>query len=214
MPSSWRAIPARWLPDCARSMAVGQNGPMVALSGLPSRGQNDSASIDRFPWMQRLPMLITRRTFAIGALSLAGATLLRPALAQGASPAISVKKDPWCGCCTGWTRHLEQAGFAVGVEEIEEMEAVKDNLGVPAELRSCHTATIDGYVIEGHVPAEAIFALLDQRPQIRGLAVPGMPIGSPGMESPAGSDPDEYDVMAFDGSGDFVFMRFAGHQRV
>ena len=159
-------------------------------------------------------MLITRRTFAIGALSLAGATLLRPALAQGASPAISVKKDPWCGCCTGWTRHLEQAGFAVDVEEIEEMEAVKDNLGVPAELRSCHTATIDGYVIEGNVPAEAIFALLDQRPQVTGLAVPGMPIGSPGMEGPEGSELEPYDVMAFDGSSDFVFMRFVGNQRV
>ncbi|QYO78371.1 DUF411 domain-containing protein [Devosia salina] len=159
-------------------------------------------------------MPISRRIFTIGALSLAGATLMGPALARGAGPVISIKKDPWCGCCTGWARHLEQAGFAIDVEEIEEMETVKDNLGVPTELRSCHTATIDGYVLEGHVPAEAVVALLDQRPQIRGLAVPGMPIGSPGMEGPAGSAPDEYDVMAFDVSGDFVFMRFAGHQRV
>ncbi|WP_297112239.1 DUF411 domain-containing protein [uncultured Devosia sp.] len=159
-------------------------------------------------------MLISRRIFAIGALSLAGATLMTPALAQAAAPVISIKKDPWCGCCTGWARHLEQAGFAIDVEEIEEMETVKDNLGVPTELRSCHTATIDGYVIEGHVPAEAVIALLDKRPQIQGLAVPGMPLGSPGMEGPAGRDPDEYNVMAFDGSGDFVFMRFAGHQRV
>jgi hypothetical protein len=187
---------------------------MVALSGLPSRGQNDSASIHRFPWMERLPMLITRRIFAIGAVSLAGATLLRPALAQDASPAISIKKDPWCGCCTGWARHLEQAGFAVDVEEIEEMEAVKDNLGVPAELRSCHTATIEGYVIEGHVPAEAIFALLDQRPPVTGLSVPGMPIGSPGMEGPTGSEPEQYDVVAFDSASDFVFMRFMGRERV
>lgn len=159
-------------------------------------------------------MLITRRTFAIGAVSLAGATLLGPALAQDASPAISIKKDPWCGCCTGWARYLEQAGFVVDMEEIEEMEAVKDNLGVPAELRSCHTATIDGYVIEGHVPTEAIFALLDQRPRVTGLAVPGMPIGSPGMEGPAGSEPDQYAVVAFDGSSDYVFMRFLGRERV
>ncbi len=159
-------------------------------------------------------MLITRRNFAAGILGLAGVTLMGPALARGAGPVISIKKDPWCGCCTGWAHHLEQAGFAIDVEEIEEMEAVKGNLGVPTQLRSCHTATVDGYVVEGHVPAQAIEALLDQRPQIRGLAVPGMPIGSPGMEGPAGSDPDEYDVMAFDDSGDFVFMRFAGHQRV
>lgn len=159
-------------------------------------------------------MLITRRTFAVGTLSLLGGAAAMPALAQAVAPVISIKKDPWCGCCTGWARHFEKAGFAIDVEEIEEMETVKDTLGVPTELRSCHTATIDGYVIEGHVPAEAVVALLDQRPPIRGLAVPGMPIGSPGMEGPAGSDPDEYDVMAFDGSGDFVFMRFAGHQRV
>ena len=159
-------------------------------------------------------MLITRRTFAIGALSLAGANMLWPAQAQDASPIISIRKDPWCGCCTGWARHLEQAGFTVDVEEIEEMGAVKDKLGVPTELRSCHTATIDRYVIEGHVPAEAIVALLDQSPQISGLAVAGMPIGSPGMGGPAGSDLDPYDVMAFDGSGEFVFMRFVGNQRV
>jgi hypothetical protein len=194
--------------------AVGQSGLMVALSGLPSRGQNDSASFDWFSWIQRLPMLITRRTFAIGAVSLAGANLLGPALAQEESPAISIKKDPWCGCCTGWARHLEQAGFAVDVEEIEEMEAVKDNLGVPAELRSCHTATIEGYVVEGHVPAEAILALLEERPQISGLAVAGMPIGSPGMEGPGGGTLDAYDVVAFDGQGDYVYMRFIGPDRV
>lgn len=141
MPSSWQAILARWPPDCARSMVAGQSGPMVALSGLPSRGQNDRSSIDRFPWMQRLPMLITRRTFAICAVSLAGATLLGPALAQAqdASLAISIKKDPWCGCCTGWARHLGQAGFAVHVEEIEDMEAVKDDLRSPQP--SCVHAT-------------------------------------------------------------------------
>lgn len=159
-------------------------------------------------------MLITRRTFAIGALGIAGSGLVIPVLAQSAAPEISIKKDPWCGCCTAWALHLQQAGFVVAVEEIEEMEAVKDNLGVPAKLRSCHTATIDDYVIEGHVPAEAIIALLDQRPQIRGLAVAGMPIGSPGMEGPAGTDPEVYDVMAFDGAGDAPFMRFAGPKRL
>jgi len=158
-------------------------------------------------------MQITRRTFAIGALSFAGSALVGPALAQDASQIISIKKDPWCGCCTGWARHLEQAGFAVDVEEIEAMEAVKDNLGIPAELRSCHTATIDGYVVEGHVPAEAIFALLEERPQLTGLAVAGMPIGSPGMEGPEGGTLDGYDVVAFGGLGDYVYMRFVGRNR-
>mgnify|MGYP005822751869 CR=1 FL=1 len=159
-------------------------------------------------------MLITRRALALGALNFSAVLLTRPVLSQNLGQRILIKKDPWCGCCTGWARHLEQAGFIVDIEDVEEMEAVKDGLGVPTKLRSCHTATIDGYVIEGHVPAEAIVALLDQRPQIRGLAVAGMPIGSPGMGGPAGSELDPYDVMAFDGPGEFVFMQFVGNERV
>ncbi|MNL60411.1 hypothetical protein D3C87_1842170 [compost metagenome] len=94
------------------------------------------------------------------------------------------------------------------------MEAVKDTLMVPDALRSCHTATVDDYVIEGHVPAEALVALLEQRPPITGLAVPGMPMGSPGMEGPPGSSPETFDVVAFGGQSDAVFMRFAGQTRL
>lgn len=159
-------------------------------------------------------MLISRRKLLMGALTLAGGTALigRP-FAQETAPVIAVKKDPWCGCCTGWALHLEQAGFSVDVENIEEMEKVKDALSVPADLRSCHTATVDGYVIEGHVPAEAITALLEDRPKITGLAVPGMPLGSPGMEGPDESSYETYEVLAFDGERREVFMRFVGQSR-
>lgn len=159
-------------------------------------------------------MLFTRRIFLVGTLGVAGSALIGSANAQAGLPKITIQKDPWCGCCTGWARHLALAGFPVEVIEIEEMEAVKDSLLVPGDLRSCHTATVGGYVIEGHVPAEAVIALLEQRPQIRGLAVPGMPSGSPGMDGPEGSSPEVYDVVAFDDRGNAVFMRFAGLKRV
>ncbi|MBE0580236.1 DUF411 domain-containing protein [Devosia sp.] len=156
----------------------------------------------------------TRRTVLIAALNLTGGALIGPAFAQTALPNITIRKDPWCGCCSGWARHLEMAGFTIEIEEIEEMEAVKDTLMVPDALRSCHTATVDDYVIEGHVPAEALVALLEQRPPITGLAVPGMPMGSPGMEGPPGSSPETFDVVAFGGQSDAVFMRFAGQTRL
>lgn len=159
-------------------------------------------------------MHVSRRTVLIATLTLAGATLAGPTFARTRLPIIAIKKDPWCGCCTGWARHLETAGFTIEIEEIEEMEAVKDTLMVPDALRSCHTATVDDYVIEGHVPAEAIVALLEQRPPIIGLAVPGMPIGSPGMDAPPGSSPETFDVVAFGGQSQSVFMRFSGQTRL
>lgn len=109
---------------------------------------------------------------------------------------VTVYKSPTCGCCTLWAEHLAEAGFEVREVERAEMIPVKKELGVPLELASCHTAVVGGYVLEGHVPAEDVARLLTERPAVEGLAVPGMPMGSPGMEGPR---KDEYRVITFGG---------------
>lgn len=114
------------------------------------------------------------------ALLLAPLALL--ACAEAMATTIEVTKSPYCGCCTHWVEHLRANGFTVHVIETEDLEPVAQSLGVPAALRSCHTATVEGYAIEGHVPAADIRRLLEERPRAAGLAVPGMPVGSPGME--------------------------------
>jgi hypothetical protein len=112
---------------------------------------------------------------------------------------IDVYKDPTCGCCVNWVAHLRKNGFAVHSADVADINAVKAKYNVPAALRSCHTAVVNGYVIEGHVPAADVKRLLTSRPaDVVGLAVPGMPVGSPGME---GSKPQAYHVLAFDKSG-------------
>jgi len=123
----------------------------------------------------------------------------------GAAPGPSVLevwKSPTCGCCKDWIRHLESSGFQVKVRDTGN-SAPRARLGIPMRLGSCHTAQVEGYAIEGHVPAREIRRLLGERPSALGLAVPGMPIGSPGMDGPAyGSRADPYDVLlvAKDGS--------------
>jgi hypothetical protein len=124
---------------------------------------------------------------------------------------MRVHKDPNCGCCGGWIDHLRAAGFAVTAIDTDRMSAVKARLGVPAELASCHTAELGDYVIEGHVPAAAIDRLLAERPRAKGLAAPGMPIGSPGME---GGEPEIYDVMLFGPDGSRSFGRYKGARAV
>ena len=119
--------------------------------------------------------------------------------AQAPTP-IAVVRDPGCGCCMNWVAHLEKAGFKATVAESSDMDGVKDARGVPAQARSCHTATVGGYVIEGHVPAADVRRLLAERPAIAGLAVAGMPAGSPGMEVP-GVAVQPFDVLAFDKAG-------------
>lgn len=113
-------------------------------------------------------------------------------------PKVSVYKDPTCGCCANWVAHLRAHGFDTTATDAQDLAAVKSKYRVPASLRSCHTALVDGYVIEGHVPAGDIQRLLKDRPKVVGLAVPGMPIGSPGME---GVNGQQYDVLAFDAAG-------------
>jgi hypothetical protein len=115
-----------------------------------------------------------------------------------ASDTLVVYKSPTCGCCTNWVEHMKQNGFAVITHDTDDLEPIKRQHGVPAGRISCHTATVRGYTIEGHVPADLIRRMLDEKSPFRGLAVPGMPIGSPGME---GLIKQSYEVFSFDDQG-------------
>lgn len=121
---------------------------------------------------------------------------------------MTVYKSPYCGCCKHWITHMKDNGFKLKVIDQENMYPIKQKLGIQPGLSSCHTAEIDGYVIEGHVPAADVKKLLTERPEVHGLAVPGMPVGSPGMEDPSGKRVDPYDVVAFTRDGKrYVFSK-------
>jgi hypothetical protein len=141
-----------------------------------------------------------------GALALAfgaGAALLTPfAVAQEARHAMHVRRDPGCGCCLAWVEIMRRSGrFTLTVTNETNMSAVKQSLGVPLDLASCHTATVAGFAIEGHVPLDDIVRLIETRPaDVRGIAVPGMPVGSPGMEQ-SGIGREAFAVIAFSGDG-------------
>ncbi len=125
------------------------------------------------------------------------------AATQGHLPLIRVHKSPSCGCCGVWVDHVRAAGFPVEVHDTDDMETVKDRLGVPGPMMSCHTAEVDGYFVEGHVPAGDIKRLIAEKPKARGIAVPGMPLGSPGMEMPDGrTQPYEVALVGGDGSSE------------
>jgi hypothetical protein len=153
-------------------------------------------------------MLRFSRRSMIAILAAAG---LQPIQARAGATLMIVNKDPNCGCCAGWVDHIKAAGYEVQVNDLASLNQVKARLGVPGALASCHTAEIDGYVIEGHVPATAVKKLLSERPAARGLAVPGMPVGSPGMEVP-GTPDDPYDVILFGAGQQRVYARFKGAQ--
>jgi hypothetical protein len=140
---------------------------------------------------------LARREFLCAASALAFATSAR---AAPPTLAIKVYKDPDCGCCTAWADRLKAEGFAVVAEARDDMETIKFKLGVPNDLASCHTGVIDGYVIEGHVPPADIKRLVAERKTAKGLAVPGMPANSPGMEM-AGEPKDPYTVWLFRDDG-------------
>ncbi len=113
---------------------------------------------------------------------------------------MTVYKEPTCGCCTKWVEHLEEHGIRVDARDVADVWPIKAQLGVPEHLGTCHTAVVNGYVVEGHVPADIIKRMLREKPQIAGIAVPGMPMGSPGMEGD-GSRKDRYDVIAIGRDG-------------
>jgi hypothetical protein len=153
---------------------------------------------------------LTRRSVS---LALAAFAVVAARRTAAAGPRMTVNKDPNCGCCSGWVKHVRSAGFDTTVNELSDLAPLKSRLSIPAALSSCHTAQVDGYVIEGHVPASAIRRLLSERPQAAGLAVPGMPVGSPGMEVP-GSPDETYDVILFGPSGQKVYARYKGTQEL
>ncbi len=156
-------------------------------------------------------------SFAIAGLVLAGCTAAKEtdlAATENVSSApatlvseITVFRSPTCSCCGQWIAHAEAAGFQVNDEITEDMSAIKQQYGVPDSLTSCHTTVVGDYVIEGHVPAEDIQRLLAEKPDIAGIAVPGMPVGSPGMES--GDYVEPYTVFSFTESGETA--AFAEH---
>ena len=131
-----------------------------------------------------------------------------PAIAAAAKPVIEVYKSPTCGCCQAWADHLKENGFTVKVNNVPDTATYRQKFGIPAELGSCHTAKVGAYAIEGHVPASDIKRLLDSRAKARGLAVPEMPHGSPGMETGRN---DSYDVLLIGPDGRTkVFKHYAG----
>jgi hypothetical protein len=138
-----------------------------------------------------------RTPIGLAALALAIALTSGGVDAQKPVP-IQVFKDATCGCCSIWIEHLRRSGFAATSENVTNITALKDKHGVPPQARSCHTALVGGYVVEGHVPAAEIHRLLKEKPRVAGLAVAGMPIGSPGMEGP---NARPYDVLTFDKTG-------------
>jgi hypothetical protein len=142
-------------------------------------------------------------TFRIGlvAIALSFAALMHAQTAPAPRPVLTVYKSPTCGCCSKWVDHMKGNGFDVKTMDVGDIDAVKRTYGVPPALGSCHTALVGGYVVEGHVPAETVTRMVRERPAIAGIAVPGMPAGSPGMEVPGRSDP--YSVMSFDKAGQY-----------
>lgn len=136
-----------------------------------------------------------RRLFIQAAI---GASVAMPLLAMAAAPVIEIFKTESCGCCGAWVEHLKANGFATRVVNVDNPSDYRERGGIPNELGSCHTGMVQGYAIEGHVPASDIKRLLATKPKARGLAVPGMPLGSPGMEGPR---KDPFDVLLVDAKG-------------
>jgi hypothetical protein len=147
-----------------------------------------------------------RRSFIVAAgaavVTSLGARALFAQQGQQALPAMTVYKSASCGCCVEWVKHVRANGFTVREVNTEDLGGVKREMGIPPRLASCHTVVVGSYVVEGHVPADDVKRLLRDRPAgVRGLAVPGMPIGSPGMEQGPPSQYERYDVIAFTAAG-------------
>jgi hypothetical protein len=167
----------------------------VSLSANRSQlARRVSAIIQRYP-LSRGRIIMKNILF----LTLLSVLMWTPAWSDEPTE-ITVYKTPTCGCCGKWIAHLEDNGFNVVTREMNDLTAIKTENGIPRNLASCHTGIVDGYVVEGHIPADVIRRLLKERPDIKGIAVPGMPAGSPGMEVASGVV-QPYSVMTFDENG-------------
>ncbi len=155
-------------------------------------------------------LVLLSSLWLLGGCNGAGQTVSVDPAPKAALHEMVVYKSPTCGCCGKWVEHMRDHGFAVEVVEAQDVAPHKARLGVPEHLGSCHTATVDGYVIEGHVPAADVHRLLVERPAAKGLAVPGMPVGSPGMEM--GARRDAYSVWLFSDSAQPREFSRHGHQ--
>ena len=149
------------------------------------------------------------RSVGLGA-AIASMLALVPTIEVSAQNAkrIEVWKDPFCGCCAKWIDQMKAAGFEISVHDTQSLRAIKKKHGIPPRLQSCHTAKVGGYVVEGHVPIADVQRLLKQKPNVIGISVPGMPLGSPGMEVSSG-EKEPYEVLTFDKEG--ATSTFAKH---
>lgn len=138
-------------------------------------------------------------TLTLAAVAAVGTAVVAQRPAQAKGPEVTVYKSPTCGCCGKWIDHMKAAGFQTKVVDMDDLTEIKQASGVPMRLRTCHTAVVANYVIEGHVPADLIRKMLAEKPAAAGIAVPGMPAGSPGME--VAGQKDAYDVLLFDKAG-------------
>ena len=149
--------------------------------------------------MRAFRMIVAALLLAASAAGFAATPNTSP-VESTALPLVTVHKSPYCGCCVKWIEHMQAAGFEVKVVDTDDMTPVKQRVGVPPGKGSCHTAEVDGYFVEGHVPADDVKRMLAEKPQARGIVVPGMPMGSPGMEMPDGHV-QAYDVQLIDKDG-------------
>ena len=194
--------------------------PMARAAGASPRRGSSSRQ-----WQQRLGMAAALLLLGAGAcaptsddsapatdrndpVAAASSSQAAERAPSGDTLTVTVYKTPTCGCCRAWVDHLRAQGFRVETVDRDDLTMVKAANGVPGQLQSCHTATVGGYVVEGHVPAGDIRRLLAHGPPVAGLAVPGMPVGSPGMEVP-GTPAERYDVVSFDRAG--AIRAFASH---
>ena len=141
--------------------------------------------------------LVARRATAQQGTPGSAARPVAKAPTQAALPPMTVYKSAACGCCAAWVEHARKAGFTVRIVDTEDLASVKREMGIPARLHSCHTVVMGNYLLEGHVPASDVKRLLREKPAVRGLAVPGMPVGAPGMEQGPSANYDRYEVLAF-----------------
>jgi len=144
--------------------------------------------------------MMNRRDFVRSALGAGAMALIAPRVARAVAPVpMTVYKSPTCGCCKEWIKHVKANGFSVKVIELDDVTPMQRTAGVPLAMGSCHTALVGKYVIEGHVPADLIHKILQEKTAIAGLSVPGMPLGAPGMEQSGGARP--YTVMSWTSDG-------------